>query len=239
MNCFKFPKKTCMELDSLISDFFWGRQKEEGRIHWLAWHKLTKSKRQGGMGFRDFSSFNDALLAKHAWRLLNSLDDLWAKQMKGLYFPNGNFLEAKKGARASWGWSSLLVGRELLASNLMWRVGNGVDINIWRDKWIPGIEGGSLGPGQGGAACNLQTVSELIVEGRWELEGLRQWISSEEYNVICSIPLPLFSTDDRRVWAGTRNGVFTVKSGYFHAKMCDDRCRQMGASSSLICSEDL
>lgn len=139
MNCFKFPKKTCMELDSLISGFFWGKHEEVGKIHWLAWHKLTKSKRQGGLGFIDFSAFNDALLAKQVWRLLCNPDDLWARQLRGMYFPDGKLMEARKGARASWGWSSLLIGRDLLAKNLMWRVGDGCRIRIWEDKWIPGI----------------------------------------------------------------------------------------------------
>lgn len=121
MNCFKFPKNVCMQLDGLISDFFWGKQRGEGKIHWLVWHKLTKSKFHGGMGFREFFDFNDALLAKQAWRLLCNPNELWARQLRGLYFPNGRLLEAQKGFRASWGWSSLLVGRDVLAKNLFWR----------------------------------------------------------------------------------------------------------------------
>lgn len=51
MNCFKFLKKVCMELDVLIAKFFWGQQREEGKMHWLAWHKLTKAKKNRGLGF--------------------------------------------------------------------------------------------------------------------------------------------------------------------------------------------
>lgn len=65
----------------------------------------------GGMGFRDFASFNDELLAKQFWRLLKNPDDMWAKQLKGLYFYDGSALEARKGAGASWCWSVLIYGR--------------------------------------------------------------------------------------------------------------------------------
>lgn len=65
MFCFKFPKKTCSELDSIVSRFWWGQQKDEGRIHWISLKKLSSSKRSGGLGFKDFSMFNLALLAKH------------------------------------------------------------------------------------------------------------------------------------------------------------------------------
>ncbi|KAG5553928.1 hypothetical protein RHGRI_011706 [Rhododendron griersonianum] len=42
---------------------------------------------------------NEALLARQGWRLLMNPQSYWAKIMKGLYFPNSSFLEAKKGLR--------------------------------------------------------------------------------------------------------------------------------------------
>ena len=93
MSCFKFPVKTCKELNRPVADFWWdGRTK----THWVAWQKLTHPKVEGSMGFRDFIKFNNALLAKTAWRLSQNLNKLWAKVIKGLYFPNNSFLEAKK-----------------------------------------------------------------------------------------------------------------------------------------------
>ncbi|KAF7812377.1 reverse transcriptase [Senna tora] len=48
--------------------------------------KLTKPKSSGGMGFKYLSSFNLALVAKHACRVLNNPNELWVKVLKGLYF---------------------------------------------------------------------------------------------------------------------------------------------------------
>lgn len=146
-------------------------------------------------------------------QLMNNPDDMWAKQLKGLYFPNGCILDAKKGARASWGWSSLLVGRDLLTKNLLWRVGDGSCIKIWGDKWIPGIVNGCLGVAQPGLNCNLQMVNELIVDGCWNLQDLSQWITEEECRAILSIPLAHNSVADKLIWAGTKNGIYTVKNG--------------------------
>lgn len=72
------------------------------------------AKGQGGMGFRDFSDFNQALLAKQSWLLLMNPNHFRAKLYKGLYYSNSNFLQASEGSRASWAWTSLLKGRELL-----------------------------------------------------------------------------------------------------------------------------
>ena len=38
---------------------------------------MTKSKVTGGMGYRDLSLYNDSLLAKQAWRLLQDRSSLF------------------------------------------------------------------------------------------------------------------------------------------------------------------
>lgn len=67
MSCFKFPRKVCRELDSMVSKFWW---EQEGKIHWKAWRDMGKAKCEGGMGFRDLEAINKALLAKITWRIL-------------------------------------------------------------------------------------------------------------------------------------------------------------------------
>lgn len=66
MSCFKIPQTICEQIESLISKFWWGQREEKKGIHWLAWDKLCVSKHGGGLGFRKFSCFNQALLAKQS-----------------------------------------------------------------------------------------------------------------------------------------------------------------------------
>lgn len=87
-------------------------------------------KEKGGLGFRRFINFNDALLAKQCWRFIHEPDSLWAKLLKACYFPYCSFLDAKRGGCASWAWSSLLTGRDLLVWGAHWQVMSRKDIQI-------------------------------------------------------------------------------------------------------------
>ncbi|CAN1314332.1 Uncharacterized mitochondrial protein AtMg00310 [Linum perenne] len=108
-------------------------------IHWCKGEKLCDAQRDGGLGFREFGAFNKALLARQGWRLINSPDALWAKLLKSLYFPSGNFLLASKGRRPSWIWASLLDALSTLNLGCIKVVGNGDSIKVNDDPWIPGL----------------------------------------------------------------------------------------------------
>ena len=64
MAVLKFPKQFCENIYVRVARFWWvGNGKERG-IHWRSWDLISKSKRDGGLGFRDFNTMNLALFAK-------------------------------------------------------------------------------------------------------------------------------------------------------------------------------
>jgi hypothetical protein len=88
MSVFKFFEGLCDGFMKLTRDFWWGDENERRRIHWMSWVKITRRNGQGGMGFRDLRLFNQALLARQAWRLIAFPESLCARLLKAKYFPS-------------------------------------------------------------------------------------------------------------------------------------------------------
>jgi hypothetical protein len=76
------------------------------------------------------------MLAKQAWRVLIAPDSLCAKVLKAKYFPNSSLLQAQPMNGISYTFRSILKGVELLKEGLIWRIGDGNNVNIWSDPWL-------------------------------------------------------------------------------------------------------
>ena len=111
------------------------------RTHWMAWDKLIRPKNQGDLGFRDMRLLNQALLARKAWQLIDRPDSLCARLLKARYYRRGSLLDTGFAGNASPVWKGIEHGLESLKKGMIWRIGNGMNVRVWRDPWIP--QGGS------------------------------------------------------------------------------------------------
>jgi hypothetical protein len=58
--------------------------------------------------------------------------------MKAKYHPKCSVMEAPLGRKPSFAWRNISSAQPMIKKNgLVWRVGNGRDINIWEDKGLP------------------------------------------------------------------------------------------------------
>lgn len=81
--------------------------------------------------------FNQALLAKNGWKMLCNPKSVCAQTIKTKYFPHTDFLQATKGKKPSYIWSSLLWGKDLLKNGVGWKLGSREVVKVWFDNWIP------------------------------------------------------------------------------------------------------
>ena len=146
-------KGFCEKYERMIRDFWWGDEEERRKVHWMSWESMIKPKRGGCIGFKDMKLFNQALLARQAWRLILRPDSLCARVLKFKYYPYGELLDMVFATNASPVWRGIEHGLELLKKGLVWRGGNGESIRIWRDKWLPHPPTGELISARG--TCRL------------------------------------------------------------------------------------
>ncbi|KAF5465302.1 hypothetical protein F2P56_015322 [Juglans regia] len=212
MGIFRLPQSITKRLDQLCRKFWWGSTEGQSKIQWVKWSSLSRGKGQGGLGFRSFSSFNLALLAKQGWSILHNPNSLSAQILKQKYFPSSNLLEAKVGSRPSLVWRSMMAGLELLKEGLIWRIGNGHKVKIWEARWVPKIALLSSTHRD----SRLERVAYLFIPDKKQWNGplLQSLFSQQEIELINSIPISLGNREDKLAWEGTRNGLFSVRSAY-------------------------
>ncbi|XP_062019524.1 uncharacterized protein LOC133736108 [Rosa rugosa] len=138
------------------------------------WERLCLTKDEGGMGFKNVFAYNLAMLAKQGWRLLTNPNSLIARLYKARYYPNNSFWEAELGDSPSFSWRSILQGRPVLKAGVQWCIGDGTQVNIWNDRWIPDCQQYLL---HKPSDCVFELVSDLIDH------GTRTWMSAAVYTI--------------------------------------------------------
>lgn len=58
MSVFRLPTTLIHDLQSLVSNFWWGGAGSTRKIHWAKWEQLIKPKSDGSLGFWDLECFN-------------------------------------------------------------------------------------------------------------------------------------------------------------------------------------
>ena len=167
------------------------------------------------MGFKDLTMFNEAMLAKLAWRLLHDDNSLFFRVFKACFFPRCSILEAKESSSASYAWKSILKGRDVIQKGATWRVGDGKMIKIWGDNWLPSLSSAKITtPVLFGQENSSVEVLINPVTRSWRTEVIEHVFSTQEAETIKGIPLSSTSQKDVLVWPFTPSGTYSVKSGY-------------------------
>lgn len=119
MNCFKLPKGLIEELEILILKFCWGYSGNSKKVHWVEWERLCDAKEVGGLGFKEIEKFNDALLAKQIWHMINNPDSLSHRVFKAGFFFLDSILEAKDSFVGSYAWKSVINARDMTQKGMV------------------------------------------------------------------------------------------------------------------------
>ncbi|CAL1397370.1 unnamed protein product [Linum trigynum] len=176
---------------------------------------MVSPKEEGGMGFQDLRGFNIALLGKQLWNLVKCPDSLIARILKAKYHKRSSILDASMGYRPSFVWRSIMSAQELINKGVRWRIGNGVNVRIWGDRWIPTLPGQFVPTAPMGLPVEAN-VCELVDPdtNQWDIPLLESCFTRDTVEAISQIPLRGNEEVDTIMWHNNKEGNYSVREGY-------------------------
>ena len=125
------------ELVRLQLRFLWGGGSDTNKIAWIKWDTVCLPKEKGGLGIKDISTFNLAMLGKWRWNLFHDEGQLWAKILvskyggwRGLEENGGNSFESLWWRDLKSIFQTTQQGEDAI-KGVKWRVGCGDSIKFW------------------------------------------------------------------------------------------------------------
>ena len=198
MSVYRLPKATVKKLTSAVAQFWWGPGGSTRGMHWKSWDKLCEHKDNGGLGFKDLTDFNTAMLGKQLWRLIEKPNTLFSRVFKGRYYRNASPLEPIRSYSPSYGWRNITSARSLVCKGLIKRVGTGSSISVWNDPWISSTRPRPANKNFHNSYPDLTVDSLINQESRtWNLQAIRTLVEPDDAKMIESIPLSRNQMEDR------------------------------------------
>ncbi|XP_062089725.1 uncharacterized protein LOC133796267 [Humulus lupulus] len=74
----------------------------------VAWEKLCKPKKAGGIGFMNISDWNRATLIKNGWSIATKKDNLWVKWVHNVYIKHEEWWGYNAPSQSSWYWRKMV-----------------------------------------------------------------------------------------------------------------------------------
>ncbi|KAJ8440959.1 hypothetical protein Cgig2_019988 [Carnegiea gigantea] len=161
--------------------------------------RIRRTTDDGGLGFRNLESFNEALLAEQFWWLMSQPHSLPNRMLKAKYFLCCSIPLAGLGHRPSFTWRSILSVRDLISKGSWWMIGNSQNV------------------APPGPVDDLLKIVDLIdIDlGCWKKDTIRRTFNPCDVTSILNMPLCCSWPEDVFIRQFTPNGKFTVKSTYF------------------------
>jgi hypothetical protein len=159
---------------------------------------------------RSLTSLNSASNLKLCWSLFND-DSSWAILLRDRVFRKRNIIQHHIFSSI---WSSNKDEFEVIRDNSEWILGNGRDINFWKDSWCgsPLVDQLQIPPHIGQSLT--ATVSDFIHNGQWILPPQLTLMFSNLSSIVHNVTIPLEEYHDKLLWKHSDNGDLELKQGY-------------------------
>nr|GEW11949.1 hypothetical protein [Tanacetum cinerariifolium] len=173
----------------VMKNFLWSHGGSNGGKAKIAWKVVCRPKDQGGLGIKPLREWNEMLLMKHIWKIVEQKKNLWVQWVNRVKLKGRNIWFMDIDDNDNWGWKMLMGLRDKMKRHVIYKIGNGLNTSVWFDKW------NNYGPL---SKCitkrdiydarfkSNNSVAELIEEDRWNSDKVA-WISKTGQQKIFSV----------------------------------------------------
>ncbi|XP_071724440.1 uncharacterized protein [Rutidosis leptorrhynchoides] len=145
-------------------------------------------------------------------------DSLMVRVLKAKYFKRTHFLRAHYGTAPSDIWRGLVDSTEVLLAGGRWRIGNGANVFVYKDRWIKNIPEFRIHYGmQGDMSLRVHSLFDYVTR-KWKQEKLYDLFPVQVAEAISNTPIGRVGDNDKLIWCTATDGQYSIKSGYYVAK---------------------
>ncbi|KAK3189547.1 hypothetical protein Dsin_029108 [Dipteronia sinensis] len=180
----------------------------------ICWLDICLPKKEGGLGIKDLSFWNKALLIRHIWILSYGTNNLWSSWIKAYHLKDSNLWETKTPCTCSWNWRKLLHLRPLVRLLIQHYIGNGSSTSLWFDNWHsdgPLLSKWSPRVVYDSGLPIHTTVSSIVHGDSWSWPAA---MSIDLFEIRSHMPSynPNSNVNDRARWLPSSNGTYSASS---------------------------
>ena len=211
-SCFQIPKSICNKLDAITRAFWWGHDLGDRKLHLISWDKICQPKYRGGIGLKNFSLVNQAMIAKQFWRIQHNPNSLLARTFQRKYCTSNSLRDYKPKPNHSWIWKNIVVPQNSSLHQGRWLIGSGHHIHLIHPDWYQAqvhiLRENNLYNG---------TVADLIDQETksWKVEVVRKLYHPQVAKEILLLPISRIpNMEDNILWKHSNSGDYKVKKAY-------------------------
>ncbi|GAV92297.1 hypothetical protein CFOL_v3_35677 [Cephalotus follicularis] len=134
---FLLPAEVIKECERILRNFLWGSSGTSGKRSLVKWTNVCLPRQEGGLGIKSLKTWNQALLLKQIWNILND-HSLWVQWCKLNLIRKHSFWTLPTTGSMSWSWRQILQLRNMALTQLVYVSGKGDKFSLWYDPWFHG-----------------------------------------------------------------------------------------------------
>ncbi|XP_049378369.1 uncharacterized protein LOC125843198 [Solanum stenotomum] len=163
------PNTTIKYIDAIIAEFFWGKDLDKRKYHWVSLDTMCLPYNEGGLGIKRLTDICTSLQYKQWWSFRSKVS-LWSQFLKSKYCQRAHPVVKKVDTGQSLMWKYMMKHKIKVEEYIGWQINSG-NYSFWWDDWL---EWGAIANYTSVvSSLNNATIAHFLIDGKWNVRKLR------------------------------------------------------------------